>query len=240
MYEGSMYLMVTSLSFFWKNSLMAEVMNSPIFGSFLLPLLSVSFAMSVISSSPAPSATTTTACPFFSMTRCRCGRMPFGPSSITLTSGIRHRSTPLPIDIVAKTEINPALLPMSFTMPIPFGMLELASTFAAKIAFFASSTAVRKPNERSMRPMSLSIVFGIPHTAMFFRRSMQYSLTLKAPRCVPSPPAMKSIDTLFFSRNAEILSRSKPPRVEPRIVPPRCCMSATASGVRTIGRNSAP
>ena len=57
--------------------------------------------------------------------------------------------------------------PISFTIPIPLGKLHLASVFADIIAACAASTDVVKPNDLSIKSTSLSIVFGIPTTAIF-------------------------------------------------------------------------
>ena len=72
--------------------------------------------------------------------------------------------------------MNPADLPISLTSPTPYSQ-PLASTSAETIAFWASynmkmnllfitSTAVSKPKEESITAISLSIVLGIPTTAI--------------------------------------------------------------------------
>jgi hypothetical protein len=61
--------------------------------------------------------------------------------------------------------MNPDWRPISRTNPIPFRALR-ASIAALRIALIASSTAVWNPNVRSSNKMSLSIVFGIPTTAV--------------------------------------------------------------------------
>ena len=60
--------------------------------------------------------------------------------------------------------MNPDCLPISLTIARPRYALE-ASTLAASSARCASSTAVSKPKQRSMRRMSLSIDLGTPMTA---------------------------------------------------------------------------
>lgn len=61
--------------------------------------------------------------------------------------------------------IKPESLPMSFTRPTPFGA-HSASVFAACMIYLAISHDVSYPNDLSMIGISLSIVFGIPHTAI--------------------------------------------------------------------------
>ncbi|CAA6661553.1 unnamed protein product [Spirodela intermedia] len=84
----------------------------------------------------------------------------------------------------------PVLRPMSFTRPTPLTALS-ASTWAALMACCAVSTAVWKPKDRSMMPMSLSTVFGIPATATFRRRRLTSSKIFAAPLMLPSPPMIK-------------------------------------------------
>jgi hypothetical protein len=103
---------------------------------------------------------------------------------------------------------------------MPFGMFPVASTRAASSARCAASTEERKPKERSIRPMSLSMVLGMPATATFIPRSAHTFDSLYAPRCVPSPPMMYSWFTPLLRRNSIMRSISKPPRDDPSIVPP--------------------
>mmetsp|Transcript_1062 Transcript_1062/g.1352 ORF Transcript_1062/g.1352 Transcript_1062/m.1352 type:complete len:215 (-) Transcript_1062:956-1600(-) len=186
MYEGSMYLMVAGMPSSRKKRSICSLIHSPILGSFLLPLASVS-ALAPSTSSPAPSATTTTACPCSWMRFFRCGRRPLGPSSTMGTSGTRQRSTS-PEASAACAARNPLLRPMSFTMPTPRGRLQVASTFADWMAACAASMEVLNPKVRSSRPMSLSMVLGTPATATFSPRARHSMATRCAPRWVPSPP----------------------------------------------------
>jgi len=96
------------------------------------------------------------------------------------TSGTRHRSTS-PDPNVAWAAMKPADLPMSLTIPIPFGLLHMASVLAVRIAASASPTADWKPKVRSMWSISLSIVFGIPATETLMLFFMHSSWILKAP-----------------------------------------------------------
>ena len=81
--------------------------------------------------------------------------------------------------------MKPDSRPISFTNPIPF-LAPFASTWADEIALPASETAVAKPNDLWIKEISLSIVFGMPITAIFnLRRSISSEMAL-APRNVPS------------------------------------------------------
>ena len=62
--------------------------------------------------------------------------------------------------------MKPALRPMSFTSPMPLGAPR-ASVWAQLIASRAFSIAVPKPNERYTKGKSLSIVLGMPTTAIW-------------------------------------------------------------------------
>mmetsp|Transcript_41276 Transcript_41276/g.101856 ORF Transcript_41276/g.101856 Transcript_41276/m.101856 type:complete len:201 (-) Transcript_41276:809-1411(-) len=186
MYEGSTYLTVATFPRACMYATIWSLSHKPNSGSLRLPPASNTALVPKISS-PAPSATTITACPFRSNTRSRCGRMPRGPSVTTGTSGTRQRSTS-PEHMVECTAINPEDRPISFTMPMPLGRLHRASVCAERIAVCASATAESKPNERSSMSMSLSIVLGTPHTATFSLRRFASSAILSAARCVPSPP----------------------------------------------------
>ncbi len=61
--------------------------------------------------------------------------------------------------------MKPEWRPISFTSPTPLGA-ERASTCAARIDSVARENAVWKPKLWSMNGMSLSIVFGMPTTAI--------------------------------------------------------------------------
>ena len=98
--------------------------------------------------------------------------------------------------------MKPADLPISLTMPTPLGRLQRASVLAETMAACAASTEVWKPKERSMRSTSLSMVFGMPTTAMFSLRSIHVSLMMLAPLCVPSPPITYSWLIPCFLRKA--------------------------------------
>lgn len=87
----------------------------------------------------------------------------------------------------AATEIYPQYLPINFTIPTPYSAAS-ASTVAELINGTASSTAVSKPNDLSMRGISLSIVLGTP-TILIFKFYLSISFeSSKIPLCVPSPP----------------------------------------------------
>src|SRR6185437_5417889 len=77
---------------------------------------------------------------------------------LNATSGIRHRPTCVSAS-VAKLAMNPESRPISFTKPIPDRWHD-ASTYAARVAWRAASTAVSNPNDISMKEMSLSINEG--------------------------------------------------------------------------------
>ena len=83
--------------------------------------------------------------------------------------------------------MKPECRPISLTRPTPFGA-DCASTRAARIDSAACADAVWKPKLWSMNGMSLSIVFGIPTTAIFSPRSATSSAIRSAPCSVPSPP----------------------------------------------------
>nr|GMD52522.1 hypothetical protein Iba_chr11bCG12430 [Ipomoea batatas] len=70
---------------------------------------------------------------------------------------------------------------------MPFSILN-ASTCAALIARWASSTAVSNPKDLSMTGISLSIVLGIPATETLRPRFLTSYRISAAPLCVPSPP----------------------------------------------------
>mmetsp|Transcript_9623 Transcript_9623/g.22470 ORF Transcript_9623/g.22470 Transcript_9623/m.22470 type:complete len:240 (-) Transcript_9623:558-1277(-) len=238
MYEGSTYLTVATFPRACMYATIWSLSHKPNSGSLRLPPASNTALVPKISS-PAPSATTITACPFRSNTRSRCGRMPRGPSVTTGTSGTRQRSTS-PEHIVACTAMKPECLPISLTIPIPFGRLHRASVCAERIAACASSTAVLKPKERSRRSMSLSIVLGTPHTAMLSLSLRASSAILLAARCVPSPPTTYSWLMRCCLRKPMVLARSKEPRPEPIMVPPLFCRPTTRSSVSSIGASAKP
>jgi hypothetical protein len=75
--------------------------------------------------------------------------------------------------------------------------------------------------------MSLSIVFGMPMTAIFSPCFLTSSAIDWAPRRVPSPPMAKSSLTFIRSSVSTISWGSCGPREEPRIVPPFWWMSTT-------------
>ena len=91
---------------------------------------------------------------------------------------------------------NPDWRPMRRTMPTPRWALE-ASTLAARMARWASSTAVSNPNVLSMTRMSLSIDLGTAtteHTTPARRHSMSMALAAALPLragdgAAPSRPA---------------------------------------------------
>mmetsp|Transcript_11763 Transcript_11763/g.37292 ORF Transcript_11763/g.37292 Transcript_11763/m.37292 type:complete len:243 (-) Transcript_11763:1847-2575(-) len=233
MYEGSMYLTVAGLPLDLKCATIWSLSHSPSSGSLRLPPAST-MAEVPNTSSPAPSATTTTADPFCSSTRSRCCRQPRSPSVTTGTSGTRHKSTS-PEQSVACTAIMPDERPISLTIPIPLGKLHRASVCADSIAACASSTAVLKPKARSIRSISLSIVLGMPHTAMFNFKRRASSAILFAARCVPSPPTTYSCEMRFCLRKPIVLSKSNEPRPVPIMVPPLCCRPTTFASVNSTG-----
>mmetsp|Transcript_98265 Transcript_98265/g.262565 ORF Transcript_98265/g.262565 Transcript_98265/m.262565 type:complete len:226 (-) Transcript_98265:780-1457(-) len=179
MYDGSMYLTLASRPCALKSLVIASFNHFPMSLYRLLPLSSVP-SPAPVRSCPAPSATTTTAELFRLTTERRCLKIDFGPSVTMGTSGTKHRSTSLAAS-VAWVAINPESRPISFTTHTPFGA-EAASIRAHSITLHASSIHVLKPNERSITPMSLSMVFGTPMIAIFFPRRMASSCSLYAPR----------------------------------------------------------
>jgi hypothetical protein len=82
--------------------------------------------------------------------------------------------------------------------------------------------------------MSLSIVLGIPTTAIRPPRSRTRSAIVIAPRSVPSPPITNKTPMLSRSRQSTIASGSWLPRDVPKIVPPSSAIRLTTSGVRSI------
>ena len=56
----------------------------------------------------------------------------------------------VPDAMVACTAMNPADLPINFTMPMPLGRLQRASVLADRIAAWAASTDVVKPKDLQM------------------------------------------------------------------------------------------
>ena len=87
--------------------------------------------------------------------------------------------------------MNPECRPITFSKPMPL-LAPVASTWALRMASAAAAAALSKPKLRSMKWMSLSIVFGIPTTEIdSFRRSIS-ATSLVAPRKVPSPPMTNS------------------------------------------------
>ena len=181
-------------------------------------------------SCPAPSATTTTACPCCSTFFFRHDRK---TSMSKGTSGISVKSTSW-LARVAWAAMNPLCRPISFTRPTPFSV-ENASTCAARIASAACVNAVWKPNERSIQGMSLSIVFGMPTTAIRSPRRSASSASFCAPRRLPSPPITNRMFTPCRASVSTATAGSWLPRDVPRIVPPRLLMSATACSVSCIG-----
>ncbi len=91
---------------------------------------------------------------------------------------------------VAAEAMKPASRPINFTRPMPLGA-PFASTWAMSITSRAFSIAVEKPKERLTSGKSLSIVFGMPTTAMANPRRPISATIWRAPRCVPSPPTQK-------------------------------------------------
>ena len=100
---------------------------------------------------------------------------------------------------------------------------------AARIDSVAREKAVRKPNEWSMKGMSLSIVFGTPTIAIRSPRSAITPAISCAPCSEPSPPITNRTLTPTCSRQSTISSGSWRPRELPRIVPPSSLMPLTTS-----------
>ena len=85
--------------------------------------------------------------------------------------------------------------------------------------------------------MSLSMVFGIPTTALRNPRLRHSCEIASAPRSVPSPPTTKRISIFISSRRSTISPMSCGPREVPRIDPPKLWICETDSGRRIIGVN---
>ena len=117
---------------------------------------------------------------------------------------------------------------------MPLGM-PLASVWAHSMASVALKTAVSKPKDWGMKLMSLSMVLGMPMTAILRLRACTSRLMLRAAFMLPSPPMTNRMLTLERSRLSTISSADWGPRDEPRMVPPKRWMSATRSGVSSTG-----
>mmetsp|Transcript_44200 Transcript_44200/g.105241 ORF Transcript_44200/g.105241 Transcript_44200/m.105241 type:complete len:271 (-) Transcript_44200:718-1530(-) len=224
-YDGSMYRTSTSLCWWFSIHILAcSLRNTPMSGSRLFPEGSMPRFKSLKWSCPAPSATTSTQCPFCLMTSWQCLKR---RSSWNGDSGMRQTSTSL-VARVANIDTNPHSRPISFTIAIPC-MESSASMTAHWITRTASCTAVSNPNDLSMKGTSLSMVLGTPHTAIgILRRAASFEMRL-APLCVPSPPITYTWLTPSSMSFSMILSKSCPPRDDPRIVPPRRWMLRTLS-----------
>ena len=111
---------------------------------------------------------------------------PASPSSCSGTSGISTASTSVDA-IAAWHAMKPEWRPISLTTPMPL-LAPVASTCAPRMTSTAAENAVSKPKLRSMKWMSLSMVFGIPTTPMSRSRRPISSTSFMAPRSVPSPP----------------------------------------------------
>ena len=104
---------------------------------------------------------------------------------------------------------------------------------AKTIEVVATEKAVWKPKLWSIYMMSLSIVFGMPTTAIFEPRSAISWAIRIAPRIVPSPPMTNRALIFIRSRQSTISTGSCSPREVPRIVPPFSLIPETKSGVRS-------
>ena len=122
---------------------------------------------------------------------------------------------------------------MSRTSPTPFAV-DFASTRAARIASLARLNAVWKPKLWSISGMSLSMVLGMPTTAIRRPRSPITRTICIAPRIEPSPPMTNSMLMLSRSRQSTISSGSWGPREVPSTVPPSTEMSRTVSGFSSM------
>ena len=113
-----------------------------------------------------------------------------------------------------------------------------ASVWARSSTMAASSTAVRKPNERVTNATSLSTVLGMPTTASGWPLRVASRYSAAAPRIVPSPPIVNRTFTPRRIRLSTARSMSTGPREVPKTVPPIVWMRSTSSEVSTSG--SAP
>src|ERR1039457_3194386 len=82
--------------------------------------------------------------------------------------------------------------------------------------------------------MSLSLVLGIPITAILLPRLATSRTIFIAARIVPSPPITNIRLIPMRSRQSTTTAGSCSPRDDPRIVPPCSLMSLTTSGVSSI------
>mmetsp|Transcript_9142 Transcript_9142/g.36871 ORF Transcript_9142/g.36871 Transcript_9142/m.36871 type:complete len:289 (+) Transcript_9142:292-1158(+) len=235
MYVGSMYLisgeMSASFSFisFWRN--LAKFCKTG------LPLASVSPILPRISC-PAPSATSMTQCSFRVSTLRTCASTPPSPSRVVSISGIRQTSTS-PDARAACMAMNPDCRPMTRTRPTPLNA-DRASMAADLIALIASSTAVWNPKVRSRRRMSLSIVLGMPMTAVGMFRSRHMLSMASAPACDPLPPMTNRKSSCISAMASTMSLVSLPPRDEPRMLPPSKWIVSTKSDVSLMGCLSSP
>nr|GMD51919.1 hypothetical protein Iba_chr11bCG6930 [Ipomoea batatas] len=117
MYVGSMYLTSTICSIFLKCFLICCWIWTPISERTGFPDASFKFDFS-IKSCASPSATHTTADPLVSIRYSKCFSTPFSPSSLKGTSGMRQTSI-CPLARDACIAINPLLLPINLTTPMP-------------------------------------------------------------------------------------------------------------------------
>ena len=96
----------------------------------------------------------------------------------------------------------------------------VASTCALRIASTAAANALSNPKLRSMKWMSLSIVLGIPITAIERPRRWTSATILVAARSVPSPPITNRAPIRSAARVSTISPGSWLPRDVPSTVPP--------------------
>ena len=99
----------------------------------------------------------------------------------------------------------------------------------------AVATAVSKPKVLSTNAMSLSMVLGMPTTAIRSDLRATSSWRACAARIVPSPPIRNKMSTRWSTRPPTSADASRVPRDVPRNVPAWMWRSRTSAGSRTIG-----
>ncbi len=194
-----------------------------------LPLASVAGRPSADDTStqrswPAPSAHTMTACARSASRRSRLRRNPPSPSSLTGTSGIRTKLASVDAS-AAWHAMKPECRPISLTRPIPL-RAPVASTCALRIASTAAANALSNPKLRSMKWMSLSIVLGIPITAIERPRRWTSATIWWRPAASRRRRSRTGRQFRSAARVSTISPGSWLPRDVPRMVPPCSWISA--------------
>ena len=127
--------------------------------------------------------------------------------------------------------MKPEWRPISFTRPMPL-RAPVASTWAPRIASTAAAKALSKPKLRSMKWMSLSIVFGMPTTAIGQPAPLDLGDDLVAPRAACRRRRSRTATPIpSATRRSTISPGSWLPRDVPSIVPPCWWISLTIAGV---------